>query len=276
MARFKETETLDDDELAESAETAKLKEAGSAALRSLAVLEFVANSDSPVSLTEIMERLDLPKPTVFRILATLEDSGMLQREPVAKRYSPGERLTLLCANAMLRSPYRSARRAILEELVEKLGETCNLTIPNGHHVMYLERVESSWPLRISITAGSKVPLYASASGKLFLAFSQKRLRDRLLVNAPLIAHTKNTLHTLKELEVEFSNIRKNGYAVDNEEYLAGIMCLAVPIADDSGRVIAAVSVHGPTSRINVGQANEFLPALREAAEQMAHTLDWYR
>ncbi len=250
------------------------REAGSAALRSLTVMEFVANSEKSVSLTEIMQAVKLPKPTVFRILTTLEEAGMLLREPDAKRYVPGERLSNLAANVLLHSPHRSARRAILEELVEKLGETCNLAIPNGHYVMYLDRVESSWPLRINLHAGSKVPLYASASGKLFLAHSQKRMRDRLLTSAPLIAHTRTTLTTLRQLEAEFTKIRRNGYSVDNEEYLAGICCLAVPVINDQERVVASVAVHGPTARMSVAQAIEFLPTLREAAEQIGQTLDW--
>lgn len=250
------------------------REAGSAALRSLTVMEFVANSERSVSLTEIMQAVGLPKPTVFRILTTLEEAGILLREPDAKRYVPGERLTNLAANVLLHSPHRSARRAILEELVEKVGETCNLTIPNGHHVMYLDRVESSWPLRINLHAGSKVPLYASASGKLFLAHSAKRMRDRLLTSAPLIAHTKNTLTSLRQLELEFTKVRRGGYAVDNEEYLAGICCLAVPVLNDQERVVAAIAVHGPVSRMSEAQAIEFLPTLKEAAEQIGQTLDW--
>lgn len=250
------------------------REAGSAALRSLAVMEFVANSERSVSLTEIMQAVNLPKPTVFRILTTLEEAGMLLREPDAKRYVPGERLSNLAANVLLHSPHRSARRAILEELVEKVGETCNLTIPNGHHVMYLDRVESSWPLRINLQAGSKVPLYASASGKLFLSHAPKRLRDRLLTSAPLIAHTRNTLTSLRQLELEFTKIRRTGFALDNEEYLAGICCLAVPVTNDMDRVVAAVAVHAPVSRMNVAQAIEFYPVLREAADQISQTLDW--
>jgi IclR family transcriptional regulator, acetate operon repressor len=264
----------DDLEVSEHDEGHHGREAGSAALRSLLVMEFVANSEKSVSLTEIMQAVKLPKPTVFRILTTLEEAGMLLREPDAKRYVPGERLSVLAANVLLHSPHRAARRAILEELVEKLGETCNLAIPNGHYVMYLDRVESSWPLRINLHAGSKVPLYSSASGKLFLAHSPKRMRDRLLTSAPLIAHTKNTLTSLRALEAEFIKIRRNGYAIDNEEYLAGICCLAVPVMNDQERVVATVAVHGPSARMNVTQAMEFLPTLREAAEQISQTLDW--
>jgi len=251
-----------------------VREAGSAALRSLAVMEFVANSERSVSLTEIMQAVHLPKPTVFRILNTLEEAGILLREPDAKRYVPGERLVALAGNVLLNSPWRSARRAILEELVETLGETCNLTVPNGHYVMYLERVEASWPLRINFHAGSKVPLYASASGKLFLAHTSKRVRDRLLTSAPLIALTRNTLTSLSALEAEFTSIRRLGYAVDNEEYLAGICCIAVPVMNDVEKVVAAVSVHGPTTRMNPADVGDLLPALRDAAEQIGQTLDW--
>jgi IclR family transcriptional regulator, acetate operon repressor len=261
-------------EMNELDETQNSREAGSAALRSLLVMEFVANSEKSVSLTEIMQAVKLPKPTVFRILTTLEEAGMLRREPDAKRYVPGDRLSSLAANVLLHSPQRAARHAILEELVEKLGETCNLAIPNGHYVMYLDRVESSWPLRINLHAGSKVPLYSSASGKLFLAHSPKRMRDRLLTAAPLIAHTKNTMTSLRLLEAEFAKIRRSGYAVDNEEYIAGICCVAVPVMNDQQRVVATVAVHGPVARMSVEQATEFLPILREAAEQISQTLDW--
>ncbi len=261
-------------EMTELDETHQGREAGSAALRSLLVMEFVANSEKSVSLTEIMQAVKLPKPTVFRILTTLEEAGMLRREPDAKRYVPGDRLSSLAANVLLHSPQRAARRAILEELVEKLGETCNLSIPNGHYVMYLDRVESSWPLRINLHAGSKVPLYSSASGKIFLSHSPKRMRDRLLTAAPLIAHTKNTITSLRLLEAEFTKIRRNGFAVDNEEYIAGICCVAVPVMNDQQRVVATVSVHGPVARMSVEQATDFLPTLREAAEQIAQTLDW--
>ncbi len=250
------------------------RELGSAALRSLAVMEYVANSEHSVSLTEIMHAVQLPKPTVFRILNMLEEAGILLREPDAKRYVPGERLTVLAGNVLLHSPWRAARRAILEELVERLGETCNLAVPNGHHVMYLDRVEADWPLRLHFHAGSKVPLHASASGKLFLAHAAKRVRDRLLTSAPLIAQTKNTLTSIRELEAEFTRIRRLGYAWDREEYIPGICCIAVPVLNDQDRVVAAVSVQGPATRLKSTTVCEFLPAMREAAEQVSQTLDW--
>ena len=158
--------------------------------------------------------------------------------------------------------------------MEQIGETCNLTIPNNNSVLYLDRVEASWPLRLTMGAGSHVPLYASASGKLFLSYLPKRSRERFLRVTPLVRHTQNTLTDPAKLSREFETIRANGYAVDNEEYLPGISCVAVPVRDADARVVAAVAVQAPTTRMRIDQAMEFLPELRQAADAIAQTIDW--
>jgi IclR family transcriptional regulator, acetate operon repressor len=248
--------------------------AGSAILRAVRVLEAIARQDSPPQLSEICREVDLPKPTVYRILTTLEHAGLVGREPGSKRYACAERLSALAGQTLLRSPNRAARRAVLEELVEQVGETCNLSIPNNNSVLYLDRIEASWPLRISLGAGSKLPLYASACGKIFLAHLPKRSRERFLRVTPLIRHTPSTVTDPAKLAREFEQVRANGYSIDNEEYLAGICCLAVPVRDADGRVVAAVAVHAPVSRMNLDQAIEFLPQLRQAADSISQTIDW--
>ena len=258
----------------ESVATREEVPAGSAILRAVRILEAIAGSDLPLQLAQICREVELPKPTVYRILSTLEQAGLVGREPGSKRYGCAERLDGLAGQALLRSPHRAARRAVLEELVEQVGETCNLTIPNNSSVLYLDRVEASWPLRIALGAGSKVPLYASASGKLFLSQMPKRSRDRFLRVTPLIPHTAHTLTDPGALSRELETIRSVGYAVDNEEYLSGICCLAVPVRDADGRTVAGLAVHAPTSRLNIDQAMEFLPLLRRSAEAIAQTVDW--
>ncbi len=248
--------------------------AGSAALRAIRVLETIAGSASPLPLVDLCRALELPKPTVFRILSTLEHAGLVVREPGSKRYQCGSRLCALAGAVLLHSPMFSTRHAILEELVEQTGETCNLTIPNGTAVMYLDRVETAWPLRIALSAGSSVPLFASASGKLFLAAMPRRTRDRLLRQSPLIRYTPNTLVEASRLGAELDRIGEQGYATDNEEYLVGICCLAVPVRDADGRTVAAVAMHAPVSRLRPADAMQFLPQLQAAAQAMAETLDW--
>jgi DNA-binding IclR family transcriptional regulator len=119
-----------------------------------------------------------------------------------------------------------------------------------------------------------VPLYASASGKLFLAAMPKRSRDRFLQQTPLIKHTPQTLTDPKRLSNEFNAIRERGYSIDNEEYLPGICCIAVPVRNSEGKVVAGVAVHAPLARMRIEQGLEYLPMLRNAAEAMTATIDW--
>jgi len=248
--------------------------AGSAILRAVRILEAIARHDTPPQLSEICREVELPKPTVYRILTTLEHAGLVGREPGSKRYACSERMSALAVETLVRSPARGSRRAVLEELVEQLGETCNITIPNNNSVLYLDRIETGWPLRTTFSAGSKVPLYASASGKLFLSYLPKRSRERFLRVTPLIRHTQKTFTDPARLGREFAAIRSNGYATDDEEYLSGICSLTVPIRDADQRVVAAVEVQAPVSRLRLEEAIEFLPQLRQAADAIAQTIDW--
>jgi IclR family transcriptional regulator, acetate operon repressor len=246
-------------------------ESASAALRALTVLEILSDADKALSLAEVAPLAKLPKPTVFRILSLLEESGFVAREPQSKRYSLGPRSQHMASNAVVHSPNFAIRRAIIEELVEETGETCNITIPNGHTIMVLERVEAQWPLRVHLSAGSLLPLYASASGKLFLGGMAKRARDRYLDLVPRIPYTANTLIDRGRLEQEILTARKNGYSVESQEYLTGINSLAVPVVAGT-KVLAAVGVQAPEVRMNLLQAREFLPSLQRAALAIAATL----
>jgi DNA-binding IclR family transcriptional regulator len=248
--------------------------AGSAILRAIRILEALGEHERPPQLAEIAQAVQLPKPTVLRILGTLEHAGVVAREPDTKRYGFAERLNRFAGQVLLSSPHRAARHAILEELVEQVGETCNLTIPNGNTVLYLDRVETAWPLRVHFGSGSRVPLYASASGKLFLAAMPKRSRDRFLAQTPLIKHTAHTLTDPKRLSNEFNAIRERGYSIDNEEYLPGICCIAVPVRNSEGKVVAGVAVQAPSTRMKIEQGLDYVPNLRTAAEALTATIDW--
>ncbi len=247
---------------------------GSAILRAIRVLEAIATCHAPPQLADICKTAGLPKPTVFRILSTLEQAGLVGREPGSKRYHCGPRMNDLAGQALLSSPSRSARRGILEELVEQVGETCNLTVACGNSVLCLDRVETAWPLKTTIRAGSRVPIHSSASGKLFLAYLPRRSRERLVRQLPLLGHTRNTLTDPIRLFEELERVREQGFSTENEEYLTGFCCVAVPVQDADGRVVAALSIHAPVSRLPIPQALELLPELQSASEAMSQTLDW--
>ena len=243
-----------------------------ATLRAVSVLEAVVAAQQPAALAELTGVVRLPKPTLYRMLGMLQSAGLVVREPGARRYAPGPRLAALGRNVMLNASLRAERRAILARLVEQIGETCNFTMLDGAQVVYVDRVEAAWPLRMTLTSGSHVPLHCTASGKLLLALLPKASRERLTAQLGLARYTDSTITDPKRLAAELSRIRANRYATDNEEFHAGLVCVAVPVIGKK-RACAALAVHAPVSRMPLERALGYLGVLRRAASAMASTLD---
>jgi IclR family acetate operon transcriptional repressor len=248
--------------------------ASSPALRLIALLEHVSRADKALTLTDIIGEVHLPKPTVYRMLHQLEQAGLLVKEPDGKRYAPGARLSKLAEDVLLNAQVRAARHAILQQLVDELGETCNFTMPAGTEVVYLDRVETAWPLRFHLQPGSRVPLHCSASGKLFLAYMPPVQRNRLLDHLQYKGYTPNTITTRIRLEAELARVRAQGYALDNEEFLVGLVCVAVPVFDPRSKqkVRGSVAVQAPASRLPIDRATSALPALQRTAEAFGRSI----
>ncbi|WP_251863725.1 IclR family transcriptional regulator [Achromobacter sp. Marseille-Q4962] len=249
-----------------------MKDESSAALRALSLLEQVARSPNPVSLAALTEATGLPKPSVLRILSRLVDAGMLLREPAGKSYVSGPRLCAMARDTLLNSPLRAERHRILDSLVDAIGETCNCTMLDGDEVIYLDRVETAWPLRVNLQSGSRVPLHCTASGKLFLAHMRREARQRVLRAAELPRYTPNTVCDPDALEEELRVIRKEGASFDREEFLLGIVCMAAPIMQGN-RVVAAVALHAPVARLTIDAARAWLPRMQQAATALARTYE---
>lgn len=242
-----------------------------ATLRSFAVVETLARAERPVSLTDLAEASRLPKPTVYRMLAMLEGAQLAIREPGLRRYVPGPRLSRLARDVMVNATYQAARHAILDRLVAEIGETCNFTMLDGASVIYLDRVEAAWPLRMNLSSGSRVPLHCTASGKLLVAMLPKPVRERLVATLVLTPFTETTITARKRFEVELAHIRAQKFATDNQEFHAGLVCVSVPVQDTRRRTCAALAVHAPMSRMPLKRALEHLPTLRRAAADMSAT-----
>ena len=251
-------------------------DANSPALRLISLLEHVSRADKALTLTDIIGEVHLPKPTVYRMLQQLEHAGLLVKEPDGKRYAPGARLSKLAEDVLLSAQVRAARHAILQQLVDELGETCNFTMPAGTEVVYLDRVETAWPLRFHLQPGSRVPLHCSASGKLFLAYMPTAQRNRLLEHLQYKRYTANTITTRSRLEAELARVRAQGYALDNEEFLIGLVCIAVPVFDPRSkqRVRGSVAVQAPASRLPIERATQALPALQRTALAFGRSIDY--
>src|SRR5690348_10980987 len=245
-------------------------------LKPLGLLEAVAGAQHPATLAELASSMNVPKPTMHRWLGSLENAGLVQRTPDGRRYELAARASQLALSILSNKPAGAIRHEILKRVVQEVGESCNLTVLDGTQVNYLDRVETKWPLRVTFQQGSKVPAYCSASGKLFLALLQPAKRDLILRDLKFERQTENTILDKSELVGELKEIRQQGYALDREEYLAGLICLAVPIFQKKSRVracIAALAIQAPVTRLSHPEILTKLPVLQEAAEALAATLN---
>jgi IclR family transcriptional regulator, acetate operon repressor len=239
--------------------------------RALLMLEIIARAEEPPTLNDLMALVELPKATTHRFVTLLEKLGFAQRTVDGKRYEIGYRLTSLAIDALRHSFQLAPRRAILSGLVSEIGETCNITMLDGTELIYLDRVESDWPLQIRLKIGSRVPLHCTASGKLFLGLAPASLRKALFQSHPLRKHTPRTIVDLAALERELDKIRETKIGTDDEEFIEGMTAAAVPVMDARGNICATVAVHGPSVRLPLARALALAPALLRAAKAIEST-----
>lgn len=247
---------------------------GQAALPSMkpfAFLEAVARAGKPLGILEFSTLLNIPQPTAHRIVHMLIDEGLLAREPGTRRYGPGDRLARMGIDLLAASVRLAPRRAILEELSGALGETCNLGVLSGNTLVYLDRVEAAWPFGLRFEPGSRVLLHCTSMGKLFLSQLSAESRGRVLGTTPLYPYTANTIAELPKLEEELERIKARDVSTDNQEFLAGVVCVAVPIREPGGKVVAAIAVSAPVARMPLEQGLNHVGLLRDAARRIEAT-----
>jgi DNA-binding IclR family transcriptional regulator len=246
-------------------------QSNAAAVRAFRVLETLAEAGRPLSMMELVSALGLPKQTVHRILVQLMDAWLVTRGAGDRLYECSPRVRSLAVNVLMHAGPAAARHALLEQLVAKVGETCNLTMLAGNDVVYVDRVETEWPLRMHLQAGSHVPLHCSASGKLLLSFMPKERRERMIDTLPLRAYSERTITDREALRRELAATRRRLLAINDQEHLQGLIAIAVPVMLDRNRACAAIAVQAPVGRVTLDDLLGFVPDLRHAAEETAKT-----
>lgn len=227
--------------------------------RALGMLELLGTENRSLTLTEFSRRLRLPKSTLLRLLAVLERHGFIVKDANIGSYSLGLKLYELGNKAVARIDLKEQARPHLERLVASLHETANLSVLQGASAVVLDRLEPSRVLRVPTNIGERFShsLHASAIGKILLASMSDDEVKELIGNFKLRVFTRNTIPTLPRLVEELKRVRERGYALDNEEAEAGLICIAAPIRDHSGRVVASIGVSGPTFRLTRRQVPIF-------------------
>ncbi len=219
--------------------------------RGLKILEILADSHKGAGITKVAERMKMDKASVSRMVQTLVKYGYVEKAPDGRRYQLGVMIVSLSRSVIDRMPLRDTAKPYLNEMVERSGECAHLAIFANGQVLYIDQVESPATLRVNADVGHLAPLHCTALGKALLAFGDHDVPEKL------DSLTDHSITSALQLERELEKTRNQGYALDDEEYDYGVRCIAVPVRDLGGKVIAAIGISGPAHRMSLEQ----IPAL---------------
>ena len=241
-------------------------------LRTLLILEAVGKAGEPMSSAEVGRVVGLPKQTIHRLCNSLVDEGFLSRDVSGRKLRPGRRTRGMASNLLHNSAPVIARRQILERVAEAVGETVNFAAPGETGMRYIDRVETDWAFRIQLPIGTLVPFHCTASGKTYIASLPPRERKKFVSALTLERHTTRTHTDQEALLEEVAEIARQGYAIDDEELMDGMVALSVPVRNGDGRYVASLAFHGPEIRISRTDALNHLGTLVTAARDLKEIL----
>jgi IclR family KDG regulon transcriptional repressor len=240
--------------------------------RAIKVLKLLGKSQrgKGLGVSEIARVLGISKSAVHRIVVTLEGHGAIQKDPDSSKYTLGWLLFEL-GSIVSQSAWGDSKRltSLLTTLSKQVGETINWAVADGKWIVILEQALPDSALKTIVEVGKREPIHATALGKVMLAEMTEREIRRILGPDPLPRYGPNTIVETAMLIKQLRDIKENGYAIDNEEYSAGIRCIAVPVRNFRGRVVAALSISGPTQRFSVQDCYRALPFLLETAAEIS-------
>jgi len=241
--------------------------------KALSILELVIDQDRDLSITEISQKLAMGKGTVHRILSTLKARKFFQQDNKTKMYGLGAR-TLEIGMAPKRERFlRKAMAPFLTDLQEKCRETVNVAVWEYNEIRYIHRLESEEMLRISMSAGTRFPGYCAATGKIFLSyFSDEDIRQIYGLKTSFKKYTDRTINSVDALIREIEKVRVNKVAIDDEETLVGVYCVAAPILSSKGECVAALSISAPKNRVTAKKSKMFLKLVSETARKISGSL----
>jgi IclR family KDG regulon transcriptional repressor len=235
------------------------------------ILEMIADSPSGLRVSELSKRLNMGKSTVHGITMGLEALGVLVRDPIQKKFNLGYTLLELSRRAYARIELRDVARGPMERLMEKVGETVFLGIMNGDHVTILDMVESHNEMKITSPPGTRLPLLAAATGKVFLAQFEEKKAKEIIQKMGLARFTPKSIFDLRKFLKEAEETRKRGYAIDDEEYMLGVRAIAAPIQTASPP-LAAIWVVGFTSSLDDQKMKTVTREIQEATREINQSL----
>ncbi|HZU00140.1 MAG TPA: IclR family transcriptional regulator [Ktedonobacteraceae bacterium] len=240
--------------------------------QALDLLECLACSVGWVGISELSEATGQPAAMIHRLLMTLVMRKYVVRDSRTHCYALGPAFHGLSGSSRQMPDWTEIATPHLQELVEISGETANLTVIEGNRAVYVAQAQPTRRLRVFTKLGNRVPLHCTGCGKVLLAYQPESVIASIMAQTELSRYTETTITDLGHLQQELELIRQQGYAVDNGEQEEGVRCLAAPVYDSKGRVVAAVSVSGPSSRLDSGHIPTLLSHLKRISAIISSTL----
>jgi len=241
--------------------------------KSLSILEALVSADGAIGLSELSRAVALNKATTYRILSTFESRGFVARDKETRRYTLGKQLITIAAAIGGKSDLVQLARPLMEDLHREYGETVNLAVMLDTSIQYLLILEADRGLRMAARAGARDHICSTALGRAMLARIPPAEARRLMSKLDRPKLTANTITDINALMKVLQDVRRAGYAIDDEENEAGGRCVAVAVTDDEGAPVAALSISAPTARV----PDQLIPlmghSLQDAAERLS---DLYR
>ena len=236
------------------------------------ILHAISDASNGLGISDLSKQLKIGKSTVHGITSALEEMGILVRDPIHKKYNIGYTLLELRKKAYAKMELRDVARIPMERLMEKIGETVFLGILNGDHVTILDMVESHNEMKITSPPGTRLPLIAGATGKVFLSQFEEKKAKEIIQKIGLVRFTSKSIIDPKKFFKEVEETKKRGYAIDDEEYMLGVRAIAVPL-QTAISPLAAIWVVGFTSSFDDQKMEKIIFEIRKTAQEISHSMN---
>ena len=248
-----------------------------AVINAFELLEQFKGDVNELGVTELSKRLSLHKNNVFRLLATLESKGYIEQNKLNENYRLGVKCLELGQNYLKQTGLLRQARPIMEEVVNQCNENIYLSVLRGKKVVYIDIVEANQPVRVVSRIGAQLPPYCCASGKSQIAALMEMGEDiEKYLPTTLTPLTANTKTNIEDIKKELEEVRKKGYAIDDEEVDVGVRCVGAAIRDYTKRVIGAISISGPLNRMDFERIeNELGPLIVNSAKKISEKLGYF-
>lgn len=244
--------------------------------RALDIIQLVGMKKGGLGVTEIAKQIDINKSSVYRILSTLAQYGYIEQDETTGRYKLGYKFLEVSSRLLDSIDLRTEAKPFLQELENETNEVIHLVVYDQGEVVYIEKLEGTETLRMHSKVGKRAPMHCTSVGKAILAHQPSGIVQDILDRKGLPMHTDHTITDKETLFQELIQVKQKGYALDLEENENGITCIAVPIFDHLGTVIAAVSISGPTMRMTEERIEQLKEKMMDIGRKISARLGYVK